>query len=61
MWLFYSPEISEDMELPQDEAQHCIRVLRLKENDMVRLTDGKGFFYDAVITAVTGKRCMLHI
>ena len=61
MWLFYSPEISEDMEMPQEEAAHCIRVLRLKEGDMVKLTDGKGSFYDATISSVTGKKCFLHI
>ena len=27
----------------------------------MRLTDGKGSFYDAVISAVSGKRCMVHI
>ena len=61
MWLFYTPDISDDMELPQEEAGHCIRVLRMKEGDRLRLTDGKGFFYDAVISAVSGKRCMVHI
>ena len=49
------------MELPQEEAGHCIRVLRMKEGDRLRLTDGKGAFYDAVISAVSGKRCMVHI
>jgi 16S rRNA (uracil1498-N3)-methyltransferase len=61
MWLFYTPDISVDMELPQEEAGHCIRVLRMKEGDRIRLTDGKGSFYDAVISAVSGKRCMVHI
>jgi 16S rRNA (uracil1498-N3)-methyltransferase len=61
MWLFYTPDISDDMELPQEEAGHCIRVLRMKEGDRIRLTDGKGAFYDAVISAVSGKRCMVHI
>ena len=61
MWLFYTPDITDDMELPQEEAGHCIRVLRMKEGDRIRLTDGKGAFYDAVISAVSGKRCMVHI
>ncbi|MCQ2067932.1 MAG: 16S rRNA (uracil(1498)-N(3))-methyltransferase [Bacteroidaceae bacterium] len=61
MWLFYTPDISDDMELPQEEAGHCIRVLRMKEGDRLRLTDGKGAFYDAVISAVSGKRCMAHV
>ena len=49
------------MELPQEEAGHCIRVLRMQAGDRLRLTDGKGAFYDAVISAVSGKRCMVHI
>lgn len=61
MWLFYTPDISDDMELPQEEAGHCIRVLRMKEGDRLCLTDGKGAFYNAVISAVSGKRCMVHI
>ncbi len=61
MWLFYTPDIQDDMQLPEEEAGHCIRVLRMKEGDSIRLTDGKGSFYDAVISAVSGKRCMVHI
>ena len=61
MWLFYTPDINDDVELPQEEAGHCIRVLRLKEGDNIRLTDGKGAFYNAVISAVSGKRCMVHV
>ena len=49
------------MQLPEEEAGHCIRVLRMKEGDRIRLIDGKGSFYDAVISAVSGKRCMVHI
>lgn len=61
MWIFYCPDIKSDMELPQEEAGHCIRVLRLKEGDVIRLADGRGSFHDARITAVTGKRCFVHI
>ena len=49
------------MELPQEEAGHCLRVLRMKEGDTLRITDGKGSFYNAVISAAQGKRCMVHI
>lgn len=61
MWLFYTPDIKDYMELPQEEAGHCIRVLRMKEGDRIRLTDGRGAFYEAVISAVTGKRCLVHV
>lgn len=61
MWLFYSPEISDEMELPPEEAGHCIRVLRMSEGDRLRLSDGKGCFYDAVISSIMGKRCFIHV
>ena len=61
MWLFYAPDIQTDMELPQEEAGHCLRVLRMKEGNRLCITDGKGSFYNAVISAVQGKRCMVHI
>ena len=38
-----------------------MRVLRMKEGDALRIADGKGTFYNAVISAVQGKRCMVHI
>ena len=48
-------------ELPEEEAQHCIRVLRLNIGDQITLTDGKGYFYRAEISAATNKRCMVNI
>ena len=38
-----------------------MRVLRLGVGDEVMLTDGKGFFYKAVISAATGKRCQVKV
>lgn len=61
MHLFYTPDILTHPELPSEEAQHCIRVLRLSQGDEITLTDGKGCFYKAEITAVSGKRCMVAI
>ena len=45
MQIFYTPEIAVNPELPEEEAGHCIRVLRLTEGDEILLTDGKGFFF----------------
>ena len=56
MHLFYTPDIATTLELPQDEAAHAIRVLRLAEGAGVMLTDGKGSFYRAEIDMVSGKR-----
>lgn len=59
--IFYVPEVSAQMELPQEEAGHCIRVLRLQEGDGIVIADGKGVFHDAVISCVAGKRCYVNI
>ena len=61
MHFFYTPDILQTNELPELEAQHCVRVLRLKEGDTIRLTDGKGHFYDAVITLANLKHCKVEI
>lgn len=61
MHVFYTPDIQTRAELPEEEAQHCVRVLRLSAGDPVILTDGKGNFYRAEISAATNKRCMLNI
>lgn len=61
MHLFYTPDIRTITELPEEEAGHCLRVLRLSQGDELMLTDGKGFFYKAEITAASGKRCMVAI
>lgn len=61
MHLFYTPEIATTFELPDEEAAHCVRVLRLTMGDAITLTDGCGKFYEAVITAATNKRCTVQI
>lgn len=61
MHVFYTPDIQTKTELPEEEAQHCIRVLRLTAGDKITLTDGKGNFYRAEISAATNKRCLVNI
>lgn len=48
-------------ELPEDEAGHAVRVLRLTTGDEIWVMDGKGTFYQCTITEVTKKRCLYHI
>lgn len=57
---FYTPN-PELGELPQEEAQHVLRVLRMRIGDSFHLMDGKGNFYLAEITAATGHRCLYSI
>ncbi len=61
MHVFYAPDIIQRNELPEEEAQHCTRVLRLGVGDEIMLTDGKGCFYRAEITMATPKKCFVDI
>ena len=61
MHVFYTPDIQTSTELPEEEAQHCVRVLRLTAGDEISLTDGKGNFYRAEISVATHKRCLVNI
>lgn len=59
---FYVPDVSGDIcKLDEEESKHCIRVLRLKENDVVEVTDGKGNLYKAVIENPNPKACVLRV
>ena len=61
MHVFYAPDILTSPELPEEEAAHAIRVLRLQTGDTVTVTDGKGCFYRAEISSSNGKRCLIHV
>ena len=56
---FYTPEISGS--LPEEEAKHVVRVLRMKEGDEINLMDGCGTFYRAEITTASNHRCLYRI
>lgn len=56
---FYDPLVNG--ELPQDEAKHATRVLRLSQGDELLLMDGNGSFYRAEITVADNHRCLYRI
>tara|TARA_Y100000768_G_scaffold385629_1_gene372148 strand:+ start:701 stop:1417 length:717 start_codon:yes stop_codon:yes gene_type:complete len=59
---FYTPEIEGDVfQLPKDESRHIIQVLRLKEQDTLMLSDGKGCLYEAEILEAHPKNCTVKI
>lgn len=58
---FYVPNASSVNELPEEEAQHAVRVLRMEMGDEMMLMDGEGTFYRAVVTEATKKRCLYRI
>jgi len=58
---FYAPNAATATELPQDEAMHAMRVLRLRSGDEMTLMDGKGNYYRAEITVAATHHCMYRI
>lgn len=58
---FYVPDAANQTELPQDEAMHAMRVLRLKAGDELYLMDGVGNFYRAQITIAATHHCYYEI
>lgn len=62
MHYFYSPDISQPfVTLSNDESEHCVRVMRHREDDIVRVTDGRGHLAEAVIAEAHPKKCLLKI
>jgi 16S rRNA (uracil1498-N3)-methyltransferase len=60
--LFYQPGIQEGvLFLDVEESRHCVKVLRKKAGDPISLTDGKGFFYDAIITKADVGQCFFEV
>lgn len=58
MQLFYSEEIDGDYGfLPEAEAKHCLRALRMRTGDTLNVTDGCGRLYTAELTDTQDKRC----
>ncbi len=58
---FYVPDAAHQQALPDDEAVHAVRVLRLQQGDEMMLMDGRGTFYKAHVTLATQKHCLYDI
>jgi 16S rRNA (uracil1498-N3)-methyltransferase len=49
---FYAPDAREGaFRLPEDEARHALKVLRLSADDVIYVTDGKGRIFECRISA----------
>ncbi len=62
MQLFFQPGIPEGIHyLDPEESRHCIKVLRRKLNDTIDLVDGKGTFYQAIISETNPRKTAFTI
>lgn len=64
MQLFYNSEISlktQQITFDKIESKHIVRVLRKKEGDILKITNGKGLLFDAEISLANDNKCMATI
>ncbi len=64
MQLFYNADIdtkTSSINFDKIESRHIIRVLRKTENDILKITNGKGFLFDAKIIVASDKKCVAEI
>lgn len=58
---FYVPNASSVGELPEEEAKHAARVLRLQSGDQMILVDGEGGLFNSEVSMVSNKHCLYNI
>lgn len=58
---FYVPDAAHVTALPDEEAVHAVRVLRMTAGDEMMLMDGEGVFYRAQVTIASQKHCLYEI
>ncbi len=60
-WFFLKDIYPGQFTFDSDESKHIARVLRLKREDMIYLTDGKGNLYTGKIIDDNPKRCTVKV
>lgn len=58
---FYAPDIVDNPVLPENDSGHCVRVLRMKNGDMIDVVDGRGTRYKCRITDAHLRHTMIEI
>jgi 16S rRNA (uracil1498-N3)-methyltransferase len=61
MHLFYQPNIEAEGILDESESSHAVKVLRLKNGDIISVLDGKGKILKSVITKADFRKCEILI
>ena len=64
MQLFYNSNLDNSFKqfyFPNEESKHIIKVLRKKEGDLLKITNGKGYLFEAEIIEANPKKCKAQI
>ena len=64
MQLFYNPDLDNSYKqffFTAEESKHIVRVLRKKEKDLLYITNGRGYLFEAEILIADQKKCKAQI
>jgi len=64
MQLFYNPRLDQSASqftFNAEESKHIIKVLRKQEGDLLHITNGNGYLFDAKIIVADAKKCKAEI
>ena len=64
MQLFYDPTLDKsilEFSFSAEESRHIVKVLRKISGDVVHITNGKGYLFEAKITIPDPKQCRAEI
>ncbi|CAI8163368.1 MAG: Ribosomal RNA small subunit methyltransferase E [Polaribacter sp. SA4-10] len=64
MQLFYNSELTKttkQITFDKIESKHIVRVLRKEENDILKITNGNGYLFEAKIKFANDKKCIADI
>ncbi len=64
MQLFYNPTIESSTQhfvFSKEESRHIVKVLRKKEGDLLKITNGKGGLFEVEITIASPNKCKAQL
>jgi len=62
MILFFTPDINSNIyQLNKEESFHCVKVLRLKDGEIIHLTNGNGSIYECRILSSDIRACTVEV
>jgi 16S rRNA (uracil1498-N3)-methyltransferase len=64
MQLFYNPRLDisvSQFTFSEEESKHIIKVLRKKEGDVLAITNGQGYLFEAKILSANPKKCKAQV
>lgn len=61
MQLYYSEDAKAgSFILPEEEARHCVKVMRFSSGDLIKITDGLGNIYSCQLMGTDTKNCLVE-